>query len=128
MGKVILVGMGGFIGAALRYLVSGFVQNLSQSAAFPLGTLTVNLVGCFVIGMLTHLVESQTIISAEARLVVLVGVLGAFTTYSTFSNETMNLLRDQQWSLALSIWGCIWYWGWRPCCSAVLQSSPYGDN
>jgi CrcB protein len=101
MGKIFLVGMGGFIGAALRYMISGYVQNLSQSAAFPHGTLAVNMIGCFFIGLLTHLVESQASISAEARLFLIVGLLGAFTTYSTFSNETFNLLRDQQWPAAL---------------------------
>jgi CrcB protein len=96
MSKIILAGVGGFIGAALRYLISGYVQNLTQSIAFPYGTLAVNITGCFLIGMFSQLVESQAGVSAEMRLLLMVGLLGSFTTYSTFSNETMNLLQDQR--------------------------------
>ena len=92
---------GGFIGAILRYLISGFVQNLTQSATFPHGTLAVNIIGCFLIGIISYLVESQAGISPEMRLLVLVGILGSFTTYSTFSAETMNLLQDQRFFLGL---------------------------
>jgi len=95
------VGAGGFIGAILRYLISGFVQNLTQSVTFPHGTLTVNIIGCFLIGIFSYLVESQAGISPEMRLLVLVGILGSFTTYSTFSAETMNLLQDQRFFLGL---------------------------
>ena len=101
MSKIILVGVGGFIGAALRYLISGYVQNLTQSVAFPHGTLAVNITGCFLIGMFSHLVESQAVITVEMRLLLMVGLLGSFTTYSTFSNETMNLLQDKRLFLAL---------------------------
>ncbi len=96
MNKIILVGVGGFIGATLRYLISGYVQNLTQSIAFPHGTLAVNITGCFLIGVLSQLVESQAGMTAEMRLLLMVGLLGSFTTYSTFSNETMNLLQDQR--------------------------------
>jgi CrcB protein len=96
MGYVLLVGIGGFIGSALRYLVGGWAQRLSQSIAFPYGTLTVNLIGCFVIGLLSELAESQGLFSPEARAVVLIGLLGGFTTFSTFSNETYNLARGGQ--------------------------------
>ena len=101
MSKLILVGIGGFIGAVLRYLISGYVQNWTQSVSFPHGTLVVNITGCFLIGMFSHLVESQAGITAEMRLFLLVGLLASFTTYSTFSNETMNLLQDQKLFLAL---------------------------
>ncbi len=100
MEKVILVGLGGFIGAALRYLVSGVIQDLTRSVAFPHGTLTVNIVGCFLIGMLSQLVESQGSMTSEMRLFLMVGILGSFTTYSTFSNETITLLQDQRLFLA----------------------------
>jgi fluoride exporter len=101
MHPIVLVGIGGFIGAVLRYLMSGFVQNLSQSVAFPHGTLAVNLTGCFLMGIFSHLVESQAGMTAEMRLFLMVGLLGSFTTYSTFSNETLNLLQDHGLSLAL---------------------------
>jgi CrcB protein len=100
MYKIILVGVGGFIGAILRYLISGFVQSLSQSIAFPNGTLAVNIMGCFLIGLFSHLIDFQGSMTAEMRLMLMVGILGSFTTYSTFSGETMNLLQDQRIFLA----------------------------
>ncbi len=102
MNKIIWVGIGGFIGAVLRYWVSGYVQDLTHSVAFPHGTLTVNIIGCFLIGAISYLVESQAGIPPEIRLLVLVGFLGSFTTYSTFSAETLNLLLDQRLILALT--------------------------
>ena len=101
MNKIILVGVGGFIGAALRYLITGYVQNLTHSVAFPYGTLVVNITGCFFIGILSQLFESQSGLTAEMRLFLMIGLLGSFTTYSTFSSETMNLLHDQRLFLAL---------------------------
>jgi CrcB protein len=96
MHKIILVGLGGFIGAVLRYLMSGVVQSLTQSISFPYGTLAVNITGCFFIGLFSCLIEFQAGIAAEIRLLLMVGVLGSFTTYSTFSNETIHLLQDQR--------------------------------
>lgn len=100
MHKVFFVGLGGFIGAVLRYLVTGGVQSLAQSITFPYGTLTVNVTGCFLIGIFSHLIEYQAAMTAETRLLLIVGILGSFTTYSTFSHETINLLRDQRLFLA----------------------------
>lgn len=101
MRNLLFVGIGGFIGALLRYLVSGYVQNLSHRIDFPYGTLVVNVAGCFLIGALSQLVELQFEITAELRLLLMVGVLGSFTTYSTFSNETITLLQDHRAALAL---------------------------
>ena len=101
MHKLMLVGLGGFIGAVLRYVISGSVQAFTQSVAFPYGTLAVNISGCFLIGICSHLVESQIGMTAEVRLLLMVGLLGSFTTYSTFGNETINLLQDQRLFLAL---------------------------
>lgn len=101
MGNIIIVGLGGFAGAILRYLVSGYIQNLSEKVAFPYGTLAVNITGCFLIGIFSQLVESQAGLSSEIRTFLVIGLLGAYTTYSTFSNETMNLLQNQQVFLAL---------------------------
>jgi CrcB protein len=100
--KLFLIGLGGATGSILRYLVSGFVQDIAKSAAFPYGTLAVNLVGCWIIGFLSHLVDTRGVLTAEARALVIVGFLGGFTTFSAFGNETMNLLRDGENGPALA--------------------------
>jgi CrcB protein len=100
MGKIFLAGIGGFAGSALRYVVTGFVQNFSGSIRFPFGTLAVNLAGCFVIGLLSQLAETRGFFSADARTLIFIGVLGGFTTFSAFGNETINLWRDGENMLA----------------------------
>jgi len=100
MGKLLLAGIGGFIGSALRYSVSGFVQDLSHSIRFPYGTLAVNLIGCLAIGFLSQLAETRGFFTAETRTLVFIGVLGGFTTFSAFGNETINLWRDGENTLA----------------------------
>jgi CrcB protein len=100
VGNLFLAGLGGFIGSALRYSVSGFVQNWSRSIHFPFGTLTVNLIGCFAIGFLSQLAETRGIFTAESRTLIFIGVLGGFTTFSAFGNETINLWRDGENLLA----------------------------
>lgn len=102
MVNILLIGVGGFIGSVLRYLVSGYVQQVSKGTGFPYGTLTVNVVGCFVIGFLAQLAESRGIFTTELRLFVFVGLLGGFTTFSSFGNETFNLARDGQMLGALA--------------------------
>ena len=101
MTKILLVGAGGFIGSVLRYLVSGFAQTFSQSMAFPYGTLAVNVLGCFCIGFLSELADVRALISSDTRAFLIVGILGGFTTFSAFGNETMNLIRDGDAALAL---------------------------
>lgn len=89
--EIMVIGVGGFIGAVLRYWVSGWVQRLMASP-FPYGTLAVNGFGSFCLGLLAGLAE-QSIIPPEWRIFVGIGVLGAFTTFSTFSYETLMLMR-----------------------------------
>jgi fluoride exporter len=92
--RLLLVGTGGFIGSVLRFTLAGLVQGWSRSTRFPYGTLAVNLLGCFVIGLLAQLAESRAIFSTETRALVFVGLLGGFTTFSAFGYETYGLLRD----------------------------------
>ncbi|MDZ7266372.1 MAG: fluoride efflux transporter CrcB [candidate division KSB1 bacterium] len=99
--KIILVGIGGFAGSILRYLLSGYVQQLAKDSGFPLGTAAVNLAGCLVIGLLAQLAERHGFLTMEARLLIVIGFLGGFTTFSTFTNETMNLLRNGEVLAAL---------------------------
>lgn len=96
MSKILLVGAGGFVGAVLRYTVSAWVQTASKSVRFPYGTLAVNLLGCLVIGLLSQLAEDRNLFTSEMRLLIFIGILGAFTTFSTFSNETIDLLHWSQ--------------------------------
>jgi CrcB protein len=101
MGNVLLVGVGGFLGSVARYWVSGVVQE-RLLGAFPWGTLAVNALGCLLIGGLSELADARAFLSAPARALLVVGVLGGFTTFSAFGNETLNLLRDRSWLLAIA--------------------------
>ncbi|MBN1668729.1 MAG: fluoride efflux transporter CrcB [Anaerolineales bacterium] len=102
MGKIILIGLGGFIGAIFRYFVSGYVQEFSKSASFPYGTLVVNVLGSFVLGFLYYFIESRGALTPEMRALLLIGMLGAFTTFSTFSLETLNLVLHGEFIQALA--------------------------
>lgn len=102
MTNILLVGFGGFIGSILRYLASGYVQQSTKSIDFPYGTLAVNVIGCFIIGFLAQLAEERGMFTSESRLFVFVGILGGFTTFSSFGNETLNLARDSQTMNALA--------------------------
>jgi len=103
---MVLVGLGGFLGAMLRYLVSGFVYGALREPLFPYGTLAVNALGCLLVGLLAGLAESRGLFSPEARVFLLIGFLGSFTTFSTFGYETLQLLRDGELlSAALNVFG-----------------------
>jgi CrcB protein len=102
MTNILLIGVGGFIGSILRYLTSGYVQQASKSIDFPYGTLVVNLLGCFIIGFLAQLAEDRGVFTNQSRLFVFTGFLGGFTTFSSFGNETLNLMRDSQMFNALA--------------------------
>lgn len=96
MSNLLIIGLGGFAGATLRYLIATFVQESFGASGFPFGTLTVNLLGCFIIGLLSQLAATHDLFSPEMRMLVFVGFLGAFTTYSTFGNETILLAQNSQ--------------------------------
>lgn len=90
---LILIAAGGAIGSVLRYLASGYVHRLDFWGSFPAGTLAVNLIGCTVLGLLGGLSDSRYLFGPSARLFVFIGLLGGFTTFSTFSYETLALIR-----------------------------------
>lgn len=99
--KILLaIGLGSFLGGISRYLVTLFVQNKFLST-FPYGTLAVNIIGCFLIGIVYGL-SARGNINVEWRLFLATGVLGGFTTFSSFSNDTVSLLRDAQYLHAFS--------------------------
>ncbi len=100
--NVVLVGVGGFIGAILRYLLSGAIYRLLAYPIFPIGIAIVNIIGCLVIGFLGGLVESRQALTPELRTFLFIGVLGGFTTFSSFGYDTFGLLRDGQMFFAIS--------------------------
>jgi fluoride exporter len=91
--NILLIGTGGFIGSVARYLVS-FLNLSVHFFSIPVGTLLVNVTGCFVIGFLTGIAEKSTILTAEWRLFLMVGLCGGFTTFSSFANENLVLLHN----------------------------------
>jgi len=125
--SIILVAFGGALGSVFRYVLSTWTQTASKSIDFPYGTLVVNLVGCFMIGFLVQLSERYGVFTSEARAFVFIGILGGFTTFSAFGNQTINLVREGQAWNALANVGAnvilglilVWlgrtiaYWIWR---------------
>lgn len=92
--QAFLVGLGGFLGALCRYALSGIVHRGVPQTTFPVGTLAVNLLGCLLIGYLAGLADSRQLFAPELRLFAFIGLLGGFTTFSTFGFETIALARD----------------------------------
>lgn len=97
--KILLIGIGGAIGSILRYVVSGLDYKFSYGI-FPVSTLVVNLAGSLVIGFLWALFE-QISVSSNIRMFIFMGILGGFTTFSTFALENFNLIRDGEKNIAL---------------------------
>ena len=105
MTKFLLIGLGGFLGAILRYIISTYVQLWAQSCGIPYGTLVVNLLGCLLIGLGSQLAANYHWFTPELRFLILVGFLGAFTTFSTYSNEGIGMIQDDRMSAALFYMG-----------------------
>ena len=110
MEKYFLVFIGGGIGSAARYWLSGLVQRMTASV-FPYGTLSVNIIGCFLIGLFMSTFEERFLLTPTLRVFLTIGILGGFTTFSTFSYDTISLLRDAEYfhafgNAALSLFGC----------------------
>ena len=98
--KLLFIAIGGAIGALFRYAISGMTYRYLDNV-FPWGTLVVNLIGSFIIGFLWGLSE-KTIIPSNFRSFVFIGIIGSFTTFSTYSLETFNLFRNGEIKLALT--------------------------
>jgi CrcB protein len=90
---ILLIGSGGFIGSVARFYLSK-INLYIQFFSIPVGTLLVNVLGCFIIGFLTGIAEQRTILTAEWRLFLMVGFCGGFTTFSTFANENLMLMHN----------------------------------
>ena len=95
----LMVGLGGAVGAMLRYGLSGWIH-ASGGFLFPLGTLVVNILGSYVIGVALQLGTGRFLLTPETRLFLTTGLCGGLTTFSTFSWETLRLLEGQQWAAA----------------------------
>ena len=101
MKQMLLVGLGGFIGAVTRYKLGGLVLHHTADWRFPLGTFLVNVMGCFAIGVLSGLGEKHELMRPDLRIFLLPGVLGGFTTFSAFSYESFFLMRRGEMAVAL---------------------------
>ncbi len=91
--NLLVVALGGGAGSIARYLLSVYIQG-KTFGVFPWGTLVVNLIGCLAIGILYALADKGSIMSAEVRLLLTVGLCGGFTTFSTFAGENLAMLRN----------------------------------
>jgi len=98
----LIVFFGAGIGGVLRFAMSPAVQRACKGWEFPIGTFSVNMLGCFIIGLLGQLAESKGLFQSDLRLFLFVGVLGGFTTFSSFGFETFQLLRSGEFQYAIA--------------------------
>jgi len=101
MTNYFIIGLGGFFGAVARYIVALWIGQ-RWGRTFPLGTFVVNISGCFLISFLMSLFTEKFMVNPQVRLFLVIGFLGAYTTFSTFEYETGNLVKDGEWSIALA--------------------------
>jgi len=94
---LLLVGIGGFIGAILRYVLGGWIQN--SFVNFPVGTLVINTTGSFFLGLIMYLSEYQGLFDDETRIFLTIGLISGYTTLSTFGYESFRLLDDSKFTL-----------------------------
>ena len=116
--EILIVGVGSFAGGVLRYILSVGLSKLGRLWAFPIGIMVINVLGCFLIGVLYGYFKSKATTDPVLPLLLMTGVLGGFTTFSTFSFETVQLLQQNEWlkaafyvvgSVGLGVVAC--YWG-----------------
>ena len=98
--KLIALAAAGALGTLSRYWLTGLVHRYSRES-FPWGTLVVNILGCFLIGIVMCFVQERQLLGPESRVVIVVGLLGGFTTFSAFGYETVALVRGGEFVLAL---------------------------
>lgn len=94
--SLFIAGLGGFIGTALRFLISRYIQ-FSYDSVFPWGTFIVNILGSLLIGVFFGFSEKGNIMSPEWRIFFTIGICGGFTTFSSFSNDAFILLQNKEW-------------------------------
>lgn len=100
MQRIIFVGVAGLVGTLGRYWLSGFIAR-RYGETFPWGTLVVNALGCFVTGAVYYVSEERFLVSPTVRSVILIGLLGGFTTFSSYGLQTFTLLREGEFGLAV---------------------------
>lgn len=100
MARFLWICLGGACGTGARYLI-GLWAGKALGTTFPYGTLVVNVVGCFLIAVITHVALTTSTMSPTLRLALTTGVMGGLTTYSSFNLETTNLLRERAWAAAM---------------------------
>ncbi|MEP2568315.1 MAG: fluoride efflux transporter CrcB [Balneola sp.] len=100
--KICMVGAGGFLGASSRYILSTFVQSKFLGSDFPFGTYIVNITGCFLIGFLLALFAIKNLGDEQLRLFIFAGILGGFTTFSTFTNDSFLLFKEGELLLGIA--------------------------
>ena len=100
--QILIVALGGAVGSVMRYKLGGFALHHTQSWNFPVSTFSINVAGCFAIGILAALVEHRDLFSPSVRLLLFTGLLGGFTTFSAFGYESVFLLKRGLVSVALS--------------------------
>ena len=99
--RIVLVLAGGALGTGFRYFLSSFIYSSVKEPTFPYANLIINVSGSFALGLLAELFESRLLVSPAVRAALLTGVLGGYTTFSSFAFETFSLLRDRQVGLAI---------------------------